>query len=142
MKKSVLIILIVVLAIILLGSFLYYSGMTGFVVSTPSTTITRSLQYTAMTANITKLTVRLAVRSTDSALGISESLPAGFSVVSVNGGGVIKDNAVEWLFVPGKTASITYQISAKSMVRNVSFSGMWYSQNASGNIIGKTSISR
>ncbi|MBM3234066.1 hypothetical protein FJZ19_03140 [Candidatus Pacearchaeota archaeon] len=134
MKKSsiILIIALAVLAAVIIG-FLIYTKFTGYAVLT-SSNIYRSARYLSMDSRGTKISVYVYIRSTEPVLGVSENIPAGFNVTSLTGNGVVKDNAVEWLFVSGTRGIVAYTLSSPSQVRQVNLTGKWYTADKEGNI--------
>lgn len=142
MKKSLLVAILIIIGIIIIGA-LAYIQLTGYAVKAPDV-VSRVpyFQYTPVNQNLTKVYVQLYANSKDMALGISESIPQGFNVTSVSGNGVIKSDVIEWLFVPGIRTYITYSLQANSKIKNVSFSGNWYSDKTEGEITGTKFIKK
>jgi hypothetical protein len=133
MEKKVLITAILVLAIILV-LIVGYFRLTGFAVVNSGTSVTRKIRQ--ISDNPLRINISLDVKSSDFALGISEKIPNGLSIISADNNSVNFSDRIEWLFVPGKNVQLSYVL--QSSVNATNFSGTWFSTESEGNITGNS----
>lgn len=131
MKKSALIILVIILAITLVVIVEYFK-LTGFAVIDTRTSVIRKISQ--ISDNPLKIGVSLDVKSSDFALGISEEIPEGFNLTSSDNNAVNLGDRIEWLFVPGENVQLSYAL--ESSVNSTNFSGKWFSTENEGDITG------
>ena len=139
MRKKETYLILVILAILVaiaIGVF-FITRYTGFASVDYETSLARyASDATQRGSNITRVYVRISVNSADSSLGISERIPEGFRVVSFSSGGVLIEDRIEWLFVPGRNTGVFYYLEPVQNIKNLSFSGEWYGDKGEGQISG------
>lgn len=140
-RKNLVLIIAIIVIIAIIMVFLAYSNITGFVVSSQKPSISRTYSfYPSQSKIIVDLYIKQA--QNEAAFGISEKIPAGFKVTQTDNNGIIKEDAVEWLFVPGKSISLKYTlvpVVSGAGTKIARFSGSWYAIDSEGNITGKSS---
>jgi hypothetical protein len=130
MQKRVWII-IAIIALVLIGFFIYQASITGNAVKQPSSSITRTVKYSK---GLWQVTLKSNINSY--AVGVSEQIPDNTTVTKVSAQGVIKENTIEWLFAPGKRVTMTYTLKPNANITSINLFGNWKSIEEEGNILG------